>query len=90
MKEPWDSFKQPNEHAARVPKEQEPVSGRTIRKSNGQKFHESYKLTNPTNPGEGNSYPLQYSCLEITMDRGARWVGLPRVYEVHGVRKSRT
>ena len=21
-------------------------------------------------PGEGNSYPLQYSCLEIPMDRG--------------------
>ena len=22
-------------------------------------------------PGEGNGYPLQYSCLEISMDRGA-------------------
>ena len=22
-------------------------------------------------PGEGNGYPLQYSCLEIPMDRGA-------------------
>ena len=22
-------------------------------------------------PGEGNSYPLQYSCLENSMDRGA-------------------
>ena len=22
-------------------------------------------------PGEGNSYPLQYSCLENPMDRGA-------------------
>ena len=27
MKEPWDSFKQPNEHAAGVPKEQELVWG---------------------------------------------------------------
>ena len=24
-------------------------------------------------PGEGNSNPLQYSCLENSMDRGARW-----------------
>ena len=24
-------------------------------------------------PGEGNSYPLQYSHLENSMDRGARW-----------------
>ena len=22
-------------------------------------------------PGEGNGYPLQFSCLEISMDRGA-------------------
>ena len=24
-------------------------------------------------PGEGNDYPLQYSCLEISMDRGVLW-----------------
>ena len=24
-------------------------------------------------PGEGNSCPLQYSCLENSMDRGALW-----------------
>ena len=24
-------------------------------------------------PGEGNGNPLQYSCLEIPMDRGAGW-----------------
>ena len=35
-------------------------------------------------PGEGNGYPLQYSCLENSMDRGA-W----RV-TVHKVAKSRT
>ena len=33
-------------------------------------------------PGEGNSYPLQYSCLENSMDRGA-WQAT-----VHGVAKS--
>ena len=33
-------------------------------------------------PGEGNSNPLQYSCLEIPMDRGA-WQAT-----VHGVAKS--
>ena len=30
-------------------------------------------------PGEGNDYPLQYSCLGNIMDRGAWWVA------VHGV-----
>jgi len=25
-------------------------------------------------PGEGNDYPLQYSCLENSRDRGAKWV----------------
>ena len=25
-------------------------------------------------PGRGNDHPLQYSCLENPMDRGARWV----------------
>ena len=35
-------------------------------------------------PGEGNSYPLQYSCLENSMDRGAWWV------TVQGFPKSQT
>ena len=35
-------------------------------------------------PGEGNSNPLQYSCLENSMDRGAWWA------IVHGVAKSWT
>ena len=34
--------------------------------------------------GEGNGNPLQYSCLENPMDRGAWWA------VVHGVAKSRT
>ena len=35
-------------------------------------------------PGEGNGNPLQYSCLENPMDRGAWWAA------VHGVTKSQT
>ena len=35
-------------------------------------------------PGEGNGDPLQCSCLENPMDRGAWWA------TVHGVTKSRT
>ena len=35
-------------------------------------------------PGEGNGNPLQYSCLENPMDRGAWWA------TAHGVAKSRT
>ena len=34
--------------------------------------------------GEGNGNPLQYSCLENAMDRGAWWA------TVHGVAKSET
>ena len=32
-------------------------------------------------PGEGHDHPLQYSCLENPMDRGAWWA------TVHGVTK---
>ena len=28
-------------------------------------------------PGEGNGYPLQYSCLEKSMGRGAWWATVP-------------
>ena len=35
-------------------------------------------------PEEGNGYPVQYSCLENSMDRGAWWA------TVHGVAKSQT
>ena len=35
-------------------------------------------------PGEGNDKPLQYSCLDNSMDRGAWWA------IVHGVTKSQT
>ena len=37
-----------------------------------------------TNGGEGDGTPLQYSCLENPMDRGAWWAA------VHGVTKSQT
>ena len=33
-------------------------------------------------PGEGNGNPLQYSCLENSMDRGGWWA------TIHGVTKS--
>ena len=35
-------------------------------------------------PGEGNDNPLQYSCVENPMDRGAWWA------MVHGITKSQT
>ena len=30
-------------------------------------------------PGEGNGNPLQYSCLENSMDRGAWWAAVSEV-----------
>ena len=41
-------------------------------------------LGSGTFPGEGNGYPLQYSFLENSTDRGAWWAA------VHGIAKSRT
>ena len=35
-------------------------------------------------PGEGNENPLQYSCLEKSMDRGTWWAA------VHGIAKNWT
>ena len=37
-----------------------------------------------SSPGGGHGNPLQYSCLENPMDRGALWA------TVHGVAKSQT
>ena len=45
-------------------------------------FQSQRRKWQPT--GEGNGNPLQYSCLENPMDRGAWWAA------VHGVAKSRT
>ena len=33
-------------------------------------------------PGEGSGNPLQYSCLEKPMDRGARWATAHRITEL--------
>ena len=43
-----------------------------------------FNLGLETSPGEGNENPLQYSCLENSMDRGAWWATVP------GVTKSQT
>ena len=32
-------------------------------------------------PGEGHGHPVQYSCLENPMDRGAWWATVPRIAE---------
>ena len=35
--------------------------------------------------GEGNGYPLQYSCLENSMDRGAWWATVHRIVKTEGL-----
>ena len=47
-------------------------------------YHRTWNTVLCTIHGEGNGTPLQYSCLENPMDRGARWAA------VHGVATSRT
>ena len=38
-----------------------------------------WSLSQEDSPGEGNGCPLQYSCLENSTDRGARWATVHRV-----------
>ena len=49
----------------------------------GTYLGEDFFTESRTLHGEGNGTPLQYSCLENPMDRGAWWA------VVHGVAKSR-
>ena len=46
--------------------------------------NEGITCTLPLYIGEGNGTPLQYSCLENPIDRGAWWAA------VHGVAKNQT
>ena len=56
-----------------------PLLASTISHNSSSLFYSSFILV----LGEGNSTPLQYSCLENPMDEGAWWAA------VHGVTKSR-
>ena len=47
-------------------------------------FLDSINLLEQLTDGEGNGNPLQYSCLENPVDRGAQWAA------VHWVAQSRT
>ena len=57
------------------------VAGERWRKDIGGRMEGNYEQRSP---GESKGYPLQYSCLENSMDRGAYWA------IVHGVTKSWT
>ena len=50
----------------------------------GEQETQVHPLGQEDSPGGGNGNPLQYSCLENSMDRGAWWA------TVHGVAKSQT
>ena len=47
-------------------------------------LHYLYRDLQNTSHGEGNGKPLQYSCLENFIDRGAWWA------TIHGIAKSQT
>ena len=49
-----------------------------------QKTQETWVPQSGKSPGGGNGYPLQCSCLENSMDRGASWA------TIHGIRRSQT
>ena len=44
-------------------------------------FHILINLNNSAMTGEGNGNPLQYSCLENPVDRGAWWAAVHRVIQ---------
>ena len=54
------------------------------KKKRAQIFSEQPILGSGRSPGGGDGNPLQCSCLENSMDRGAWWT------TVHGITKSRT
>ena len=58
--------------------------GSDSKESNCNEGHTGVIPGSGRSPGEGNGYPLQYSCLENSMDRGA-WQAT-----VYGVTKSWT
>ena len=61
------------------------VTGTSWKASTGIWKGSAFFLCLPSGfPGEGNGTPLQYSCLENPMDRGAWWAA------VHGVARSQT
>ena len=68
----------------REEKKEEGDRGDEEEKGGNQKEIEVRALGQEDSPGEGDGNPLQYSCLEYPMDRGAWWA------TVHGVIKSQT
>ena len=60
------------------------VPGVTKSQTRLSDFTSLTSLTSYFITGEGNGNPLQYSCLENPMDRGAWWA------MVHGIAESRT
>ena len=56
----------------------------TVKNLSAMQETQAQSLGRERSPGEGNGYPLWYSCLENSMDRGA-WQAT-----VHKVTKSRT
>ena len=50
--------------------------------------HYFYKGSSSKYFGEGNGNPLQYSCLEIPMDRGAWWATVHGCTELHTTKRS--
>ena len=60
------------------------LTGNEFPSSSGATGDEGLNPGSGRSPGGGNGNPLQYSCLEKPMDRGAWWA------TVHGVPKSQT
>ena len=81
LRDPWDNIKLTNIHIIGV------KGGAEVKKllaNSGDTRDVSSTPGSGRSPGIGKGNPLQYSCLENSINRGAWWA------TVHGVTKSRT
>ena len=70
----WHSWANTSNIAAKGWREDLGTPDKSLSKESASKAGDPGSISGSgRSPGEGNGYPLQYSCLQNSMDRGARW-----------------